>query len=214
MFRHSREDSISDGAGTYNQPRRESNFFFRGLPKNNSDNCLTIQVPEMAEDSDVVKERRRAQSSPTRHPTQRRRYSQGAVLDVQSFSIFRQDTLSSPSSCDEEYLRHSLDNLRHISSSDSNPFASTMHLMDHGSSSSSEARRKTSRTAHERLHKLGNNLNPLDDICESPLVKTPNEPVLWSLSPSAGSSTLQQQSTSGVLFALDSVSASLQANKG
>ena len=179
---HPRErDSVSDDGGATSA--------LTGLPKNNSDNCLTVQVHSLLESDDIVGpvvSPRKAHSSPTRHP-QRRRYSQGAVPHI---SLWSGNT--SAASDDGELFRHSTENLRHVSP-DSNPFASTIQLMDHesatsGSASGSEstARRKVSRAPHkfakrqhwpeEQHHQV-----PLDDICESPLVKTPNEPAQWSV---------------------------------
>lgn len=213
MYRH--QDSISDdgfgavgvGGGSV---RRSS-----GLPKNNSDNCLTIQVPSLFENSDgevSVPVARNAHSSPT-NPSQRRRYSQGAILDVFATS----QSLSS--SYDVDSLRHA--SLRDVSAADTNPFSSTIHLMDQESSiasgsasvTSSETRRKVTRTPQERLNKLAkrpywpeDNLVPLDDICESPLVKTPKEPVEWAAAVGVGGLRMP-------MYPVDS-SGSLQGDKG
>lgn len=238
MFRQRDADGIRDadeeGEVTdyhyYYQNRRKSTSADFLPTTNRSDNCLMTQVPHLFENNDgVVAQTRKAHSSPTRHP-QKRRYSQGAVLDAQSFSIFTTGVTSTPSySYDVDLLRHSTENLRDISSSDTNPFSSTMQLVDQESiasgsasvTSSTETRRKVSRTPQERLNKLAkrhwpeDNLIPLDDICESPLVKTPNEPVHWSSSAGGGISSLAHPSTTSTLFALDSLSSTLQtADKG
>lgn len=214
----SEKGGVSDFELQYQQKRRKSTSADFLPTTNSSDNCLTIQVPRLydLENNDVVaQEFRKAHSSPTRHP-QRRRYSQGAILDTSSsLSIF------STGVYDVDLLRHSTEKLRDISSTDTNPFSSTIQLMDQESlasgsasvTSSIETRRKVSRTPQERPNKLAkrqwpdDNLMPLDDICESPLVKTPNEPVQWS---SFGNSTVAHPSTTSTLFALDNVSATLQ----
>lgn len=198
------------------------------FPKNNSDNCLTIQVPSLFEGYQPDREPRKSHSSPTRHP-QRRRYSQGAILDATQCSVFSRDSWdTTPNSYDVDFLRHSSDNLQDVSSGHSNPFASTIALLDHESTASggstsvtsSEARRKVTRTPQERLNKLAkrhwpdDHLIPLDDICESPLAKTPNSPVQWSAGGQSG--ILQQHSTSSTLFTLDSsvTAAATAADKG
>lgn len=229
------------GAQDHNHhPRRSTSI---GMPKNNSENCLTIQVPSLFESDNLIIQPRNAHSSPVMNG-QRRRYSQGAILVPPHFSVltgqFEINSIRSTSSptppcsqTDLDYLRHSTENLRDsYSDSSQKPFASTIHLLGDressslaglgrsalGSQSSTlETRRKVSRTPHERLHKLAkrhwpeDNLIPLDDICESPLVKTPNEPAQWS---AGTASSVQQHSTSTTLFDLDSVSASLQLDKG
>lgn len=208
-----------------------------GIPKNKSENSLTIQVPNLLDNIDTLDEGRKAHSSPIRHP-QRRRYSQGAVLVGPRYSVLTGELVNSSSSSsawssyDVDYMRHSSENLRDlIPAEPSNPFASTIHLLENesmasrgsisGSSSTTTAvaeyRKKNQKTPQERLNKLAkrhwpdDHLVPLDDICESPLVKTPNEPATWS----AGQNSVLQQlsSTSTTLFA-DSLSAGLHLDKG
>lgn len=187
-----------------------------GMPKNNSDNCLTIQVP-LYDTTDTLMEPRKSHSSPSRHPLRPRRYSQGAVLVGPHFSVLSNELVNtsaspSPWSYDTDLLRHSTDNLRDITSDSS--FPSTAQLLDQESSSITDGRKKVLRTPHERLNKLAkrhwpeDHLIPLDDICESPLVKTPNEPAQWS------AEHRELHSTTATLFALDSVNASLHLDKG
>lgn len=199
------------------------------IPKNKSENSLTIQVPNLLDNIDSLDEGgRKAHSSPIRHP-QRRRYSQGAVLVGPRYSVLTGELVNSSSSSsawssyDVDYVRHSSENLRELIQAEAaNPFASTIHLLEHesmasgGSISAPEHRKKNQKTPQERLNKLAkrhwpdDHLIPLDDICESPLVKTPNEPATWS---AGHHSVLQQHSTTNTLFA-DSLSAGLQLDKG
>lgn len=216
MFRK-RGDNRDGSAGSI-QNFHEDSPVSSGIPKNNSENCLTIQVP-LYETTDS----RKSHSSPSRHPLRPRRYSQGAVLVGPHFSVLSGELVNtsaspSPWSCDVDLLRHSSENLRDITSDSA--FPSTAHLLDQDSltsgSVSSDGRKKVSRTPHERLNKLAkrhwpdDHLIPLDDICESPLVKTPNEPAQWS----AEHRESHQLSTTATLFALDSVTASLHLDKG
>lgn len=239
MFNHQKESvgKVADGITVPSDliTRRRDTTLGIGMPKNNSENCLTIQVPSLYENDNPIVEPRKAHSSPTRHP-QRRRYSQGSVFVGSHFSVLNGDeelerinTISSSSptpplwAFDEDLLRHSTENIPSYLDN-SNPFPSSVHLLDQDettasgrSSTASDSRRKVSKTPQERLNKLAkrhwpeDNLIPLDDICESPLVKTPNEPAQWS---AGKNSALQQHSTTTTLFALDSVSASLQLDKG
>lgn len=240
MFNHQKESvgKVAEGITVPSDliTRRRDTTLGIGMPKNNSENCLTIQVPRLYENDNPIVEPRKSHSSPTRHP-QRRRYSQGSVFVGSHFSVLNGDeelernttrSSSSPTppqwAFEEDLLRHSTEFIPSYLDN-SNPFPSSVHLLDQEettttsgrSSTASESRRKVSKTPQERLNKLAkrhwpeDNLIPLDDICESPLVKTPNEPAQWS---AETNSVLQQPSTTTTLFALDSVSASLQLDKG
>lgn len=220
MFSHRGGSGEEDKVSEYTQRTGTINV---GLPKNNSETCLTIQVPNLYPTTSEV---RKSHSSPVHNLNQRRRYSQGAVLVMPQYSMSTGElgntsAFPTPWSCEADLFRHSSDNLKDLPS-DSN-FASTIDLLTvnhEPGCRDSESRRKTSWTGQERLSKPSkrhwpdDHLTPLDDICESPLVKTPNEPVQWSTAATEHSMLSQHSSTANTLFALDLVSASLQNDKG
>lgn len=207
---------ISDGGAPFRFLASDIGSNGYPMPKNKSENNLTIIQVSSFDDDDTkdpppspwlgeaapYRSDRRSHSSPIKY-NQRRRYSQGSVLadSLRHHSVLTgdinptttaTDTLSLASNWSTadtlfnvELLRHSSENIRdlQLASAPSNQSAITMNPTGRRPNKL-QTKRHLSRPADDHLIAL-------DDICESPLVKSPNvaghaqDVPLWFVEPAS-----------------------------
>lgn len=154
-----------------------------GLYRTPSFEQLNVIVPNCVDSS--YSSPRKVHSSPIRNINHRRRYSQGAVLIEKRFSVLDGDivplsellqtsvSLENTVLEDGKYLRHSSENLR-----DLNKFPPLQFLAQEPKDYSPSSRLRSCNKVFKRHY---DQITGLDDIVESPLVKTPNNAHNWFL---------------------------------